>query len=67
MALSISANNLILQTGCVSVMEPFQNQSMDRAKVGLIPKEFHGIKLPDRQVILRKISRICNSVVGELC
>jgi hypothetical protein len=32
--LAISSSNLLLETACVSVMEPFQKQSMDKSEPG---------------------------------
>jgi hypothetical protein len=67
LALANSSPNLIIETDCNAVLEVFKCDSNDRSEICIIAKEFKLKKSPDRQVILPKISRVCNVVAHELC
>ena len=67
LSLAKSDLNLLIETDHASLLEVFKDDSMDRTEVSLIAKEFRLNKPPDQQVVLSKISRICNSVAHNLC
>ena len=59
--------NLIIETDCSSILKSFGDDGQDRSEVGLIAREFKLKKPPDREVLLVKVNRSCNSVAHELC
>jgi hypothetical protein len=66
-ALQYSLVNLIIETDCLSIVQVFKEDSLDRSELCMIAKEFRIKKPPDRQVSIMKTNRSCNKVAHELC
>jgi hypothetical protein len=62
-----SSANLIIKTDCSSVLHDFREDSCDRSEVCFIAKDFNRMKPPDRQVVVSKVNRNCNSVAHGVC
>jgi hypothetical protein len=65
-AVQYSPVNLIIETDCLSVVQVFKEDSLDRSELCMIAKEFRIKKPHDRQVSIMKTNRSCNKVAHEV-